>query len=69
MRIKIFKRQKSFNIGYCKKCGCELVSRSKRKLCDNCRRKKIGAIRKALRVVGGFFASFVLIFGIGKNKK
>ena len=26
-------------IRYCKKCGCELVSTNKHKLCDNCRRE------------------------------
>lgn len=72
MRIKIFKRfkrQKSYNTGYCKKCGCELVSSSKRKLCDNCRREQMGIIRRIVEGVGGFVASFVLIFGISKNKK
>ena len=35
---------------YCKKCGCELVSTNKHKLCDNCRHSRNEKIRN--RVVG-----------------
>lgn len=27
-------------IRYCEKCGCELMSTNKKKLCDNCRRTR-----------------------------
>ena len=33
-------------IRYCKKCGCELTSTNKKKLCENCRRDKNGLIKK-----------------------
>lgn len=35
-------------IRYCKKCGCELVSTNKHKLCDNCRRERNANIRNGL---------------------
>jgi len=30
---------------YCKKCGCELMSTNKKKLCENCRRNRINNIK------------------------
>ena len=33
-------------IRYCKKCGCELASTNKYKLCENCRRMRNANIRK-----------------------
>lgn len=46
-------------IRYCKKCGCELASTSKRKLCENCRRKRNAKIREwgagAVATVVGLF--------------
>ena len=40
-------------IRYCKKCGCELSSTNKHKLCDSCRRKRAVKIRNgALGTVG-----------------
>lgn len=35
-------------IRYCKKCGCELVSTNKHKLCDNCRRERNANIRNGV---------------------
>lgn len=35
-------------ICYCKKCGCELVSTNKHKLCDNCRRERNANIRNGV---------------------
>ncbi|MBP3761847.1 MAG: hypothetical protein J6I55_10340 [Ruminococcus sp.] len=32
-------------IRYCKKCGCELTSTNKKKLCENCRRNKNGVVK------------------------
>ena len=39
-------------IRYCKKCGCELVSTNKNKLCENCRRTRNQGIKK----IGGTLA-------------
>lgn len=53
-------------IRYCKKCGCELVSTNKHKLCDNCRRKRNENIRNGvLSTVGmvGSIALFILTKG------
>ena len=49
-------------IRYCKKCGCELMSTNKNKLCENCRRirnqkyKKRGAVVAA---IGGTVAAAI----------
>lgn len=53
-------------IRYCKKCGCELSSTNKHKLCDNCRRERAVKIRDgALGAVGtlGSVAFFVITKG------
>lgn len=53
-------------IKYCKKCGYELSSANKYKLCDNCRRERAAKIRNgALGVVGtlGSMALFVITKG------
>lgn len=61
-------------IRYCKKCGCELVSTNKHKLCDNCRRERNANIRNGvLGAVGtvGSIALFIVIkrkHGGGGNK-
>ena len=64
----------SETIRRCKKCGCELVSTNKHKLCDNCRRTKNGTIRGIAIGVGTAVlsaAAFVLTKGrrggIGKQ--
>jgi len=54
-------------IRYCKKCGCELVSTNKHKLCDNCRRARAEKIRNGLMGVGAAAGSFVL-FIVTKGK-
>ena len=38
---------------YCKKCGCELVSTNKYKVCDNCRRKSAEKIRNIVLMIVG----------------
>ena len=47
-------------IRYCKKCGCELMSTNKHKLCDSCRRRRAENIRNAILGVGGTALSVVL---------
>ena len=51
-------------IRYCKKCGCELVSTNKHKLCDNCRRERNANIRNG--VVGT--VSSVALFIVSRGK-
>ena len=54
---------KAPEIRYCKKCGCELVSTNKHKLCDNCRRERNANIRNGvLGAVGtvGSIAQFIV---------
>ncbi|MCD8148834.1 MAG: hypothetical protein LUE92_04555 [Clostridiales bacterium] len=52
-------------IRYCKKCGCELVSTNKNKLCDHCRRERSTNIRKVLSAAGtvGSVALFIVTQG------
>lgn len=52
---------------YCKKCGCELVSTNKHKLCDDCRRERNAIIRKGLLGAVGTGCSFAL-FIVTKGK-
>lgn len=53
---------------YCKKCGCELASTNKHKLCDNCRRKQVENIRNGVLGVAGTVGSVALfIFTKGKH--
>lgn len=73
MKMKLFKRRKessrkSSNTGYCKKCGCELVSSSKHKLCDHCRRERRDAFKNAIMGIGGLFGLAFFIRN-GKNEK
>lgn len=37
-------------IHYCKKCGCELMSTNKKKLCANCKDTRNNTIKKILSV-------------------
>ena len=54
-------------IRYCKKCGCELSSINKHKLCDNCRRERAVKIRNgALGAVGT--VSSIALFVITRGK-
>ena len=53
---------------YCKKCGCELVSTNKHKLCDNCRHSRNETIRNNVLGAGGALLGFgLIIFNHGKN--
>lgn len=45
----------------CKKCGCELVSTNRHKLCDNCRRERNAKIRKGILGVTGAIGSIILV--------
>ena len=53
-----YKEQSS--VRYCKKCGCELVSTNKHKLCDNCRRERNANIRKGIFSAMGSFVLFIV---------
>ena len=49
-------------IRYCKKCGCELSSTNKNKLCDNCRIERAVKIRNGtlgVGTVGGIVYFFI----------
>lgn len=50
-------------IRYCKKCGCELSSTNKHKLCDNCRRERAAKIRYGAVGTVGSIALFVITRG------
>lgn len=50
-------------IRYCKKCGCELMSTNKHKLCDSCRRKRAENIRNGVLGAVGALLSFGLFIG------
>lgn len=54
-------------IHYCKKCGCELVSTNKHKLCDNCRRERNANIRNGVLGAVGTVGSIAL-FIVTKGK-
>jgi hypothetical protein len=54
-------------IRYCKKCGCELASTNKHKLCDDCRRKRAEKIRNGAIGIGTTLGSVVL-FVVTKGK-
>lgn len=58
-------KNENTEIKYCKKCGCELSSTNKHKLCDNCRRERAGTARKVLVGVGtlGSVALFIITNG------
>lgn len=51
-------------IRYCRKCGCELISTKKKKLCDNCRRERAKNIRS---FAGAIFSIGVLVITLGKH--
>lgn len=57
------------DIRYCKKCGCELVSTNKRKLCEHCRRERAEKWRRrgewALGIAGA--AGLVITKFLGSN--
>ena len=46
---------------YCKKCGCELVSTNKYKMCDNCRRERAIKIRKGVLGAATLVSSIALL--------
>lgn len=54
-------------IRYCKKCGCELVSTNKHKLCDNCRRERNKNIRNGAWAVVAVVGSVAFIGTKGKH--
>ena len=58
---------KDLEIRYCKKCGCELVSTNKHKLCDNCRRARNANIRNGVLGAAGTVGSIAL-FIVTKGK-
>ena len=58
---------KGLEIRYCKKCGWELVSTNKHKLCDNWRRERNANIRNGVLGVVGTVGS-VALFLVTKGK-
>ncbi len=53
---------------YCKKCGCELMSTNKKKLCADCFRK----LNEKLQKIGLFISAGLIVFiynGKNINKK
>ena len=54
---------KDLEIRYCKKCGCELVSTNKHKLCDNCRRERNAIIRNGVLGAVGTVVLFIVTKG------
>ena len=57
-------------IHYCKKCGCELISTNKNKICDNCKRKQVSKIRTGAGITLSVVGVVVLAaLGKGKDKK
>ena len=58
----------NIEIRYCKKCGCELMSTNKKKLCENCRRNRNQAIKNtALGISGTVVAVALAVFTGGKG--
>ncbi len=58
----------SIKVRHCKKCGCELASTNKNKLCDNCRREKVANIRKGILAAGSAVGG-VLFFIVKKGNR
>ena len=54
-------------VRFCKKCGCELVSTNKRKLCDNCRREHAGKIRNVGLIGVGILGAVLSVITKGKH--
>lgn len=59
------KEYKDIEVRFCKKCGCELASANRRKLCENCRRERVGKIKS--RAAGGAAVAGSLIMFVAKN--
>ena len=58
----------NMEIRYCNKCGCELMSSNKNKLCESCRRNRNNNIKKGLKALGGAVLT-VLPLVVFKSKK
>ena len=54
-------------IRHCKKCGCELMSTNKRKLCEHCRRERVETVKTTAKAVGGAALSIGL-FVLSRGK-
>lgn len=62
---------KDVEVRFCKKCGCELASVNRRKLCENCRRGRASKIKNGAKggsVVAGIFI-YIAKNGIPGGKK
>ena len=55
------RKDNSNEVRYCKKCGCELMSTNKKKICDNCRSKRIDKVKKGVECVGATVGGFALL--------
>ena len=59
--------KKDKEIRYCKKCGRELVSTNKHKLCENCRRERNEKFRNAIGGIASIVGGFIM-FRVSKGK-
>lgn len=50
----------------CKKCGCELMSTNKRKLCEHCRRERAETIKTGVKAVGVAVVGGLMFLARGK---
>ncbi len=55
-------------IRYCKNCGCELTSTSKKKLCVNCNDKKWAKIKSGGGICATLVSIALVIVTKGKSK-
>lgn len=73
MKFNKFKKKTDDNterIHVCKKCGYELTSTNKDKLCDNCRRQKASNIKKGATIALSLAGTVVLaVLKKGKDKE
>ena len=66
------KEFKDIEVRYCKKCGCELVSANRRKICENCRRERANNIKRGAAggvTLAGSIFMFIAKNGIPSSKK
>ena len=59
--MKKQENKKENEVRICKKCGEELASDSKHKLCDNCRRERAAKIRHTMEGIGATALAMVMI--------
>ena len=71
--MEVIAMNNTFEIRQCKKCGRELTSISKKKLCEHCRCTRNENIKKGLLTIGSIISAVLLgpvIKGkFGRDKK